>query len=30
MMYDVRCEMYDVRGMMEEVVIIKIGGCKFV
>ena len=30
MMYDVRCEMYDVRGMMEEVVIIKNGGCKFV
>ena len=29
-MYDVRCEMYDVRGMMEEVVIIKNGGCKFV
>ena len=24
-MYDVRCEMYDVRGMMEEVVIIKNG-----
>ncbi len=30
MMEDVRCEMYDVRGMMEEVVIIKNGGSKFV